>query len=131
MTILLLEFSFKILFTPLGKSQDNLISATVQGDGGGPLLCLHSDQKYYVHGMVTAGIGCGLPGYPDFYSDVSQQFYFLTNSIISIAFAIATACCHITYFFGVFVSSLFCCHWRNILVCFLSKIFENTSFDKG
>ncbi|XP_054729750.1 kallikrein-4-like [Anastrepha obliqua] len=35
------------------------------GDSGGPLIC---DEKLY--GVVAAGIGCGTPGFPGFYTNV-------------------------------------------------------------
>ena len=43
----------------------------LQGDGGGPLLCYHGNHRYYLHGIVSAGIGCGTGNVPDFFTEVS------------------------------------------------------------
>ncbi|XP_045132697.1 trypsin-1-like isoform X5 [Portunus trituberculatus] len=41
------------------------------GDSGGPLVCQGENNKNYVAGVVSWGIGCGLPNFPSVYTEVS------------------------------------------------------------
>ncbi|XP_045132694.1 trypsin-1-like isoform X2 [Portunus trituberculatus] len=47
-----------------GKSSCN-------GDSGGPLVCQGENNKNYVAGVVSWGIGCGFPNVPNVYTEVS------------------------------------------------------------
>lgn len=53
-----------------------LIRVKTKGDGGGPLLCQHDDEKYYVHGINSVGAGCA-NGLPDFFIEVSEEKFSL------------------------------------------------------
>ncbi|GFQ75833.1 phenoloxidase-activating factor 2 [Trichonephila clavata] len=36
-----------------------------KGDGGGPLVCYRKDKSYALAGLVSWGIDCGQPVYPE------------------------------------------------------------------
>ncbi|XP_053231096.1 transmembrane protease serine 12-like isoform X1 [Podarcis raffonei] len=38
-----------------------------QGDSGGPLMCSFLDDKYYLVGITSSGVGCGRPQLPGIY----------------------------------------------------------------
>lgn len=48
-----------------------------QGDSGGPLL-QEVASKWYLVGVVSFGKGCGCPGYPGVYADVSKYTGWIT-----------------------------------------------------
>ncbi|GAB6025562.1 AAEL001675-PA [Chamberlinius hualienensis] len=51
-----------------------------KGDGGGPLVC-EFDGHYVIAGIVSWGIGCGLPNVPGVYVRVSEYLDWI-NSVI-------------------------------------------------
>uniref|UniRef100_H2YXF0 Peptidase S1 domain-containing protein n=1 Tax=Ciona savignyi TaxID=51511 RepID=H2YXF0_CIOSA len=45
---------------------------TCNGDSGGPLMCLHADGKYYLHGITSYGTkSCGLLNKPGIYTKIA------------------------------------------------------------
>lgn len=54
---------------------------TLQGDGGGPLICPSSvnPSRYIQVGIVSWGIGCGTDGVPGVYTDVSKYRNWIDN----------------------------------------------------
>ena len=56
------------------------------GDGGTPLACEdpHNPGRYVQLGVVSWGIGCGLPGIPGVYADVLQQVAWIREQLSSL-----------------------------------------------
>ncbi|OWF49581.1 trypsin-1-like [Mizuhopecten yessoensis] len=52
-----------------------------QGDSGGPLVLLKSDGSYTQYGVVSWGIGCGSPGYPGVYAEVSHYLDWIKKNM--------------------------------------------------
>jgi len=50
-----------------------------EGDGGAPLVCLAKNQRWYVVGLVTWGVGCGKPGVPGIYANVHNMLDFIVS----------------------------------------------------
>lgn len=47
-------------------------SSPCQGFGGAPVVLPGSDHRYHIVGIVSFGLGCGNPEYPDVHTRVSQ-----------------------------------------------------------
>ncbi|MPC98764.1 Complement factor I [Portunus trituberculatus] len=41
------------------------------GDSGSPFVCQGENNKNYVAGVVSWGVGCGFPNFPNVYTEVS------------------------------------------------------------
>ena len=54
----------------------------LQGDSGSPLVCENADRQWFQVGISSWNIGCGKPGYPSVYVNVSHFVYWL-DSIMS------------------------------------------------
>lgn len=56
-----------------------------QGDSGGPLMGLYNDRKggnyFYLVGIVSNGIGCGIAGWPGVYTRVSSYISWIQSNI--------------------------------------------------
>jgi len=52
-----------------------------KGDGGGPLTCMNNGL-WYLAGIVSWGIGCGLPGVPGVYVDVAYYENWIKENMI-------------------------------------------------
>ncbi|XP_068221679.1 venom protease-like [Palaemon carinicauda] len=53
-----------------------------QGDGGAPLNYYSAEKdRYYVMGLVSFGIGCGLPNFPGVYTRVSSYLDWIKRSL--------------------------------------------------
>lgn len=63
-----------------GPIVDNMLCAgysaggkdACQGDSGGPFISLGRDNRYYLAGVVSWGIGCAKPNVPGVYTEVSH-----------------------------------------------------------
>jgi secreted trypsin-like serine protease len=51
-----------------------------EGDGGAPLVCQGMTGRWYVVGIVTWGVGCGLPGVPGVYARVDRFKNFINSN---------------------------------------------------
>ena len=51
-----------------------------EGDGGAPLVCQAPSGRWYVEGLVSWGLGCGLEGIPGIYTRVSEYRTFIENA---------------------------------------------------
>jgi len=55
----------------------------LQGDSGGPLSCRADDDRYYLCGIVSWGLGCAEPTYPGVYTAVSCYSDWISGTIAS------------------------------------------------
>ena len=54
-----------------------------QGDSGGPLVCRHTvGVQYYLHGVVSWGIGCGVPKQYGVYANVIYFLDWITQNAV-------------------------------------------------
>ncbi|CAI6344139.1 unnamed protein product [Macrosiphum euphorbiae] len=54
-----------------------------QGDSGGPLTCLADDNRFYLCGIVSWGLGCAHPTYPGVYTAVSCYSDWIRDTVTS------------------------------------------------
>lgn len=53
-----------------------------RADSGGPLTC-KTDGKFYIHGIVSWGEGCGQPNRPGVYTNVKDYLKWIEHTINS------------------------------------------------
>ncbi|GIX97354.1 hypothetical protein CEXT_284041, partial [Caerostris extrusa] len=64
------------------------VNDTCQGDSGGPLMQSQLNDDGYIYwtqvGIVSWGIGCGLPNTYGYYTHVQRLVEWITNTIDSV-----------------------------------------------
>lgn len=53
---------------------------TCSGDSGGPLMCLREDNRWYVDGVVSFGLKCGVQDEPGVYTRVPQYRHWIKTT---------------------------------------------------
>ena len=51
-----------------------------EGDGGAPLVCKSKNNRWYVTGLVTWGVDCGLEGVPGVYANIYHFKNFIEST---------------------------------------------------
>ncbi|CAH8467145.1 unnamed protein product [Schistosoma turkestanicum] len=80
-------FSEKCPFSYLCAGGRYVDGDTCQGDSGGPLLCIESKhylnygKKWFVAGIASSGIQCGLNGIPSIYAPISAYLSWIESII--------------------------------------------------
>ncbi|XP_050312699.1 phenoloxidase-activating factor 1-like isoform X2 [Anthonomus grandis grandis] len=54
------------------------------GDSGGPLMTFNG-TNYFASGLVSYGIGCGMPGWPGIYTSIPAYIDWITAQIIDVS----------------------------------------------
>ncbi|XP_037070141.1 uncharacterized transmembrane protein DDB_G0289901-like isoform X2 [Pollicipes pollicipes] len=80
--------SFQVQF-PGGFGETKLCAAekgggkdACQGDSGGPMVRQLADGRYELVGVVSAGVGCGTPGFPGLYTRVSAYLDWIRQKMV-------------------------------------------------
>ena len=55
----------------------------LQGDSGGPLACQLDDGSWYVAGIISWGMGCGIKQTPGIYTNVKNYENWILSILIS------------------------------------------------
>lgn len=89
-------------------------SDTCQGDSGGPLM-MFSNDRWYLLGITSYGMGCALPGYAGVYTRVSAY-----EESIDCVLKDNTLCIMNTFVIKNSVSSIYASFYMNISLIFFS-----------